>query len=458
MRVTGEDLVGALAGQHDLVTCVANGPAQEVFRHAVGVEAKRLGMPCRIGEAVCEVGLPYRDRVELGAGVRRHLAGDGPLVVAGPVERQRERPDRIATVLCRQTQHSTGVDPAAEITADWHVGPKPQSDCFIEDVTEPLGILGVGANRPVIVGRRVVEIPVADQADVPAGGEQEVPGRHLVNAIKESEILVGHKEVVGLEERGAIPAGGNAQSEQRLDFRGQVQHASVIRIVEGLDAKAIAGGEERVVRTVPERERELTAQLVQASRAEVFIKVQCDLTVGARAKAVATTFEVALDTLEIVELTVDDDPHALVLAGDRLLAGGQVDDAEPGMSHPNPPIGSDPRSLAVGTAMGEPRGRLLQDSGRNRRTGGAYCHDPAHSGPSFFPSDGANLNWATAFLGSCGITILTAHHADADDRQNGDSELVQYKQPTPGYVPALFAGSSGRRSTESCRAIGARPV
>ena len=107
----------------------------------------------------------------------------------------------------------------------------------------------------------------------------------------------------------------------------------------------------------------LSSQLVEASRAEVFVKVQCDLTVGTSAKEVATTLEVALDTLEIVELTVDDDPQALVLAGNRLFACGQVDDAEPGMSQPNPPVGSDPRSLSVGTAVGEPGERLLQDGG-----------------------------------------------------------------------------------------------
>ena len=94
--VSGEDLVGALAGQHDLVAGVAHGPAQQVLRHAVRVEAERLGLPGRVGEVVGEVGLADRDRVELGPGVRRHLAGDGPLVVVGPVEGQREGPDRIA--------------------------------------------------------------------------------------------------------------------------------------------------------------------------------------------------------------------------------------------------------------------------------------------------------------------------------------------------------------------------
>ena len=170
----------------------------------------------------------------------------------------------------------------------------------------------------------------------------------------------GHQEVVGLEERGAVPAGGHAGGEQRLDLGGQVQRTAVMRVVEGLDAEAIAGGEERVVGAVPEHEGELAAQLVQAGRAEVLVEVQGDLAVGAGAEAVASALEVALHALEVVELAVDDDPQALVLAGDRLIAGGQVDDAEPGMAQPDPPVRRDPRPLSVRPAMMQPRRRPLE--------------------------------------------------------------------------------------------------
>ena len=298
----------------------------------MGVEAKRLGLPGRIGEVVGEVGLPDRDRVELGPGACRHLAGDGPLVVAGPVKGQGEGPDRIAAVRRRQAQHGAGVDSTAEIAADRHIGPEAQADRLVQDVPESLRVLGVGANRSVLVGLRVVKVPVADQPDLPAGGEQKMAGRHLVDALEEGAVLGGHQEVVRLEERGAIPAGGHAGREQRLDLGGQVQRTAVMRVVEGLDAEAITGGEERVVGAVPEGEGELAAQLLQAGRADLFVEMQGDLAVGAGSEAVAPALEVALHTLEVVELAVDDDPHALVFAGDRLIAGRQVDDAEPGMA------------------------------------------------------------------------------------------------------------------------------
>ena len=78
VRVAGQDLVGAFAGQDDLVAGVAHGPAQQVLRDAVRVEAERLGLPDRVGEVVGEVGLPDRDRVELGPDVLPPSRGRWP--------------------------------------------------------------------------------------------------------------------------------------------------------------------------------------------------------------------------------------------------------------------------------------------------------------------------------------------------------------------------------------------
>jgi hypothetical protein len=132
------------------------------------------------------------------------------------------------------------------------------------------------------------------------------------------------------------------------------------RVVEGLDAEAVPGGEERVVGAVPQSEGELAAQAAQAGRAEVFVEVQGDLAVGAGAEAVAPGFEFALRALEVVEFAVDDDPQPLVLAGDRLIAGRQVDDAEPGVAQPDPAVFAEPGPLSVRPAVGESAGRPSQ--------------------------------------------------------------------------------------------------
>src|SRR5207245_2637195 len=113
----------------------------------------------------------------------------------------------------------------------------------------------------------------------------------------------------------------------------------------------------------PEGEGKLAAEVLQAAGAVVLVEVQGDLAVGSRAEAVAPPLQVAAESLEVVELAVDGDPPRAVLAGDRLVAGGQVDDAEPGVPEPGPAAVGDPDPLAVGAAVGEPPGGVLQGLG-----------------------------------------------------------------------------------------------
>ena len=45
----------------------------------------------------------------------------------------------------------------------------------------------------------------------------------------------------------------------------------------------------------------------------------------------AAAGQFALDTLEVVEFAVDDNVQPLVLVGDRLIAGHQINNAQPGV-------------------------------------------------------------------------------------------------------------------------------
>ena len=150
-------------------------------------------MPDRVGEVVGEVGLADRDGMELGAGARRHLARDRALVVVGAVEGQREGADRIAAVARREAQHGAGVDAAAQVAADRHVGAQPQAHRLVERVPERLGVLGVGTRRPRCVGRADSRSPSSGTSCTsPARGEQVVAGRHLVDAVEERAVLLRH--------------------------------------------------------------------------------------------------------------------------------------------------------------------------------------------------------------------------------------------------------------------------
>src|ERR1700755_1127309 len=79
--------------------------------------------------------------------------------------------------------------------------------------------------------------------------------------------------------------------------------------------------------------------------------MQGDLAVGSRSQTVSALLEFLLKRVETVELAVDDDPNALVFARDRLIAGREIDDAQPSVAKGHTTIGRYPVALCVGSSM-----------------------------------------------------------------------------------------------------------
>ena len=100
------------------------------------------------------------------------------------------------------------------------------------------------------------------------------------------------------------------------------------RPVERLDAEAIAREQQPPPRRVPDREREHAAEALDAVVAPLLVGVDDRFGVGARAVAVAGRFELRPDVGVVVDLAVEDDPDRAVFVRQRLLAGGQIDDAQ----------------------------------------------------------------------------------------------------------------------------------
>jgi hypothetical protein len=132
-----------------------------------------------------------------------------------------------------------------------------------------------------------------------------------------------------------IPARRHASSKQCFDFRGKIERPIVPGVEQRLDAEAIPRGKDGPVPLIPEHKGKLAAQSVQALHAEIFVKMQGNLAVRSRAQAVTGLLELALDRLEAVEFAVDDDPRLFVFAGDRLIPGREIDDAEPAVAQRN---------------------------------------------------------------------------------------------------------------------------
>src|SRR6476661_6896813 len=85
-----------------------------------------------------------------------------------------------------------------------------------------------------------------------------------------------------------------------------------------------------------------------------------DLAVGASPELVPRPCELALDPLEVVELSVHNDVAPTVLARDRLIAGHQIDDAQPGVSQPHPSMRRNPLPPAIGATMVQSQGGAFE--------------------------------------------------------------------------------------------------
>src|SRR5262249_49277594 len=130
---------------------------------------------------------------------------------------------------------------------------------------------------------------------------------------------------------------------------------------------------------------------MQALSTEILVEVQQDLAVGAGTQTMARSLELLSNRLVTIELTVDDDPDALVFIGDWLIAGCEVDYSESRVTErksavppgPEPFGGGGPGVQASRQRAGSPQTRLGHDArtAQLSRTFGApgYGHEWARS-------------------------------------------------------------------------------
>src|SRR4051794_2842159 len=91
-------------------------------------------------------------------------------------------------------------------------------------------------------------------------------------------------------------------------------------------------------------------------------------------------FEFLLDGFVTVELAVDGNTSALTLAGNRLIAGGEIDDAEARVPQGNAAVWRDPVPLPIRSAMMEALRGTLHGCCGHCVTTGEKRDNSAHSG------------------------------------------------------------------------------
>src|SRR5215469_2193744 len=118
------------------------------------------------------------------------------------------------------------------------------------------------------------------------GGDQMMAGRQLINTVIQSAQLVPAKAHCMIDTL-LIPACGHARCKKRLDFGSEVKRVLMPGVEERLDAEPVTRSKETAPLVVPNDQGKLATQFMHTLRPELFPQMKRNLTVGARAKAMA---------------------------------------------------------------------------------------------------------------------------------------------------------------------------
>ncbi len=338
-RVSGPQFVAAVAGQshrHPL----ASGRRYVIGRHRRGIGKRLVEMPRKLRQQVGDVGFDHA-LVRLGLEMTSHRPRMRELVEGLVRKTNRGRQHPPGSGARHRRDDEARVDAAGQKGAERHIADQP----------EPHEVF-VLAGR--VASARECQIPVPLDADASGFRHEEVTRRQfpdrLIDRLRRRHVLQREVRV----DRGRAPLLRDLRVfEQRLDLGSKHDARRQQRVIQRLDAQPIAHEQQAPPRPVPQREREHPAEARHRALAPLFVRVNDDFRVGVRAERVAARFELHSKLGEVVDLAVEDRPDRPVFVRQRLIAGRQVDDAEPAMPEADAVGGVVP--VRVRAAVGEHR-------------------------------------------------------------------------------------------------------
>src|SRR5207249_4662088 len=138
-----------------------------------------------------------------------------------------------------------------------------------------------------------------------------------------------------LPERLRVDCPLHTPGKQRLDLRGEPEPIALVHVEQGLDPQPVSGQEERLSVSVPEREREYSAQVLDTRLAVILIQMYQDFGVAFGLKPMPLCYERVAQLPKIVDLSVHHYAHRSALVPDRLASARHVNNAQPphGQAH-----------------------------------------------------------------------------------------------------------------------------
>ena len=148
-------------------------------------------------------------------------------------------------------------------------------------------------------------------------------------------------------------------SQEALDLGTVDQTLAHALIVEGLDAKDVAGAHQALLLVIPDGEGKHTAQTLQHRNAPLLVAMQNGLGIALSLEVITASNELLAKLLIVIDLAVEGDDDAAILVFHRLAAALKVDDGQTTETHGDVIVHE--VALVVGTAMNDAVGHVLDN-------------------------------------------------------------------------------------------------
>ena len=294
----------------------------------------------------------------VGTEMGRHLLGAMGFIIAALMKADGKGLHRSRALRLHQRHNRGRIDPARQKSAERYVGNHPQLDGIAQQRLESIrGFVRVGRGivAPLPGNGNAAQVPEAlrrRRRTVPQG-QDVTGGKFLGFAIDRARLSdIGMAQVTGdgirIDRR--FPMWSRTKG---LQLRGEENTLRRCRVVERLDAEAIARQGQRPRLAVPQREgKHADRAFDRGFDAPKRAGFQQHLGIGVAAHGMAGRLQLAADVAVIVDFTIEGDDKSPIGRMHRLrAAGAEIDDGKPPLAQRHAAFGLDPDFAGVRPAM-----------------------------------------------------------------------------------------------------------
>jgi hypothetical protein len=353
VAIAREDLVGALAGEGDLVLG-SDGSAEQVEGRRV-VRAHRLGHRVDgVVDGTGELRIRHPDAVVIGRVGFGHRVGPGELVALVPAPRLEADAvggHAVPALLGEQGDEEARVETSREQHRDGHVSREAAAHRAAQGVVHELDPVA-GAEPGVHRTALVVGLPVAPVGHPPGPVDHAHRRRRELPHPRQHRVLARNDRVpaeVVVEARRVDGGVDAAAREEGRQGRRETQPAGLGGEVERFDAEPVTGQHHAAAGRIDDHEGEHADEVVDDPLAPAAVPLEDHLGVAQRPEALGG--ELPAQLVVVVDAAVEGDRRAGQLVDHGLGAAvGEVDDAEAAVAEHRP--AARPKPVAVGAAVG----------------------------------------------------------------------------------------------------------